>query len=207
MRLYVRVRVYAWAACPFVYNGCVCWDEEERRIASRLPKPGSSGGHNRSRLTQRAGLQQVGWKGRGWGGERSLRGEPGQPRCELQPHGDEEHRSSWFFHSSPLVSRGSSFKNCPWFRADWRVWDQVVISLLSPDWSILPPWWGLRGYVSNCQWTSNSSCGVNTVCVYICGRNRSPITSLFDINFSGVINVTKWQVFFRVFTSSPADRL
>lgn len=101
MRLYARVRVYAWAACPFVYNGCVCWDEEERRIASRLPKPGSSGGHNRSRLTQRTGLQQVVWRGRGgrWASERTLRGEPGQPHCELQPHGEEEHHSSSFFHS------------------------------------------------------------------------------------------------------------
>lgn len=40
--------------------------------------------------------------GKDGGGERSLRGEPGQPG--LQAHGDEEHHSSLFFHSSQLLS-------------------------------------------------------------------------------------------------------
>lgn len=84
LSLCVWVRVYAWAACPFVYNACVCWAEEERRIWTRLLKPGSSGGHNRSRLTQRTGLQQVLRRGGGVGGPC----EPSQPHGELEQHGD-----------------------------------------------------------------------------------------------------------------------
>lgn len=103
MCLYVCECVYAWAACPFVYNGCVCWAEEERRIWTRLLKPGSSGGHNRSRLTQRTGLQQVVRRGGGVGGPC----EPSKPHRELK-HGD-KHRistygSSFMSHSYKLTS-------------------------------------------------------------------------------------------------------
>lgn len=94
--LCVWVRVYAWAACPFVYNACVCWSEEERRIWTRLLKPGSSGGHNRSRLTQRTGLQQVVRRGGGVGGPC----DPSQPHGELEQHGD-KHRKS---HDSSFMS-------------------------------------------------------------------------------------------------------
>lgn len=56
---------------------CVRRAEEERRIWTRLPKPGSSGGHNRSRLTQRAGLQQVARRG---GGGQKVGGAPPRPQ-------------------------------------------------------------------------------------------------------------------------------
>lgn len=78
---------------PFVYNGCVCWAEEERRIWTRLLKPGSSGGHNRSRLTQRTGLQQVGRREGGW--EDPARAS--KPRRELEQHGDKRRISTYDF--------------------------------------------------------------------------------------------------------------
>lgn len=79
---------------------CVRRAEEERRIWTRLPKPGSSGGHNRSRLTQRAGLQQVARRG---GGGRKWEG----------PRRDRNREPRRLGRSEPNVLAGPRAPRCP----------------------------------------------------------------------------------------------
>lgn len=69
------------------------------------------------------------WRGEdGGGGERTLRGEPGPVRPG--PARPASLRAATARRGSAPSNLGLSQleKNCACFRADWRVWDQLVIS-------------------------------------------------------------------------------
>lgn len=72
------------AAFPRLCTMSVCWTRLSSWIWTRLLKPGSSGGHNRSRLAQCDGPHQVLAKAGGWNVWDAEKSADHEPRCNTQ---------------------------------------------------------------------------------------------------------------------------